>query len=53
MHSRYRPGNAHFIYIRQVSSTRPRYAAAAAGAAAADAATLGNLLIKNQLLLIN
>ena len=51
MHSRCRPGNAHFIYIRQVSSTRPRYAAAAAGAAAA--ATLGNLLIKNQLLLIN
>jgi len=45
-------GNAHFISIRQVSPTRPHYAAAAAAAAAAIAAAaytaaLGNLLINN------
>jgi len=35
------PGNAHFISVRQVSVHAANYAAAA------DAAALGNLLVKN------
>jgi len=43
------PGTRISFFIRQVSPTRPRYAAAAA----AYNTALGNSLIKNKLLLVN
>jgi len=48
---RRKPGNAHFISIRQVSPTRPCYAAAAvAAAAAAAAAAAGKGKVKGPVL---